>query len=59
MLADYNMEICEQMPRGDGIRHVDTPATIARLHVTTYFYLDTFDLDLIPMVYATKMSVAE
>ena len=42
MLADYNMEIREQTPRGDGIRHVDTPATIAKLrdaHVTTYFYL--------------------
>ena len=42
MLADYNMEIREQTPRGDGIRHVDTPATIAKLreaHITTYFYL--------------------
>ena len=42
MLGDYNMEIREQTPRSDGIRHVDTPATIARLreaHVTTYFYL--------------------
>ncbi|MBA2260539.1 MAG: hypothetical protein H0W18_16745 [Acidobacteria bacterium] len=36
------MEIRERTPRGDGIRHVDTPATIAKLrdaHVTTYFYL--------------------
>ena len=42
ILGDYNMEIRERTPRGDGIRHVDTPATIARLrdaHVTTYFYL--------------------
>ena len=42
MLGDYNKEIRERTPRSDGIRHVDTPATIARLrdaHVTTYFYL--------------------
>lgn len=42
IVADYNMEIREPQPRADGIRHVDTPATIARLreaHVTTYFYL--------------------
>ena len=41
MLADYNMEIREQTPRGDGIRHVDTPATIAKLRmtaITTYFW---------------------
>jgi hypothetical protein len=40
--GDYDMEIREPQPRADGIRHVDTPATIARLreaHVTTYFYL--------------------
>jgi hypothetical protein len=42
IVGDYNMEIREPQPRADGIRHVDTPATIARLreaHVTTYFYL--------------------
>lgn len=42
IVGDYNMEIREQQPRADGVRHVDTPATIARLreaHVTTYFYL--------------------
>lgn len=42
ILADYDREIREAEPRSDGIRHVDTPATLARLreaHVTTYFYL--------------------
>jgi hypothetical protein len=42
IVGDYDMEIREPRPRADGIRHVDTPATIARLreaHVTTYFYL--------------------
>ena len=42
ILGDYDKEIREANPRGDGVRHVDTPATIARLreaHVTTYFYL--------------------
>ena len=42
IVGDYNMEIRKQQPRADGIRHVDTPATIFRLrqaHVTTYFYL--------------------
>ena len=42
ILADYDMEIREQTARADGIRHVDTPATIRMLrqaHVTTYFYL--------------------
>lgn len=42
VLADYDFEIRERQPRADGVRHVDTPATIARLreaHVTTYFYL--------------------
>jgi len=42
IVGDYNMEIRERQPRADGIHHVDTRATIARLreaHVTTYFYL--------------------
>jgi hypothetical protein len=42
ILGDYDMEIRETTPRADGIRHVDTPGTIARLReaqVTTYFYL--------------------
>ena len=36
------MEIREAEPRDAGVRHVDTPATIAmlrRAHVSTYFYL--------------------
>jgi hypothetical protein len=42
VLADYDAEIRESTPRADGIVHVDTPATIARLqheHVNTYSYL--------------------
>lgn len=42
IIADYNREIREETPRADGIRHVDTQATIARLkeaHVTDYYYL--------------------
>jgi hypothetical protein len=42
ILGDYDMEIREAHPRADGIRHVDTPRTLAKLreaHVTTYFYL--------------------
>jgi hypothetical protein len=42
ILGDYDKEIREVDPRADGIRHVDTAGTIARLreaHVTTYFYL--------------------
>lgn len=42
LLADYNREIREPLARADGIRHVDSASTIARLrdiNVTTYFYL--------------------
>jgi hypothetical protein len=42
LVADYDKAIREPVARADGIRHVDTPATIARLqdlHVTGYFYL--------------------
>ena len=53
MLADYDMEIREAHARADGVRHVDTPGTVARLreaHVTGYFYLifhaDTDWMDL-------------
>jgi hypothetical protein len=40
-LADLDAEIREMMPRSDGIQHVDTPATIAKLselHVQTYLF---------------------
>ena len=42
VLGDYDREIREVTPRADGVRHVDTAATIGRLreaHATTYFYL--------------------
>ena len=31
VLGDYDKEIREVTPRADGVRHVDTAATIARL----------------------------
>ena len=40
--ADYDSELRESTPRPDGIRHVDTPALVARLlelNVTTYAFL--------------------
>lgn len=42
MRADYASPIWERTPRADGKRHVDAPATIAKLlemHADTYFYL--------------------
>ncbi|SEN13688.1 hypothetical protein [Lihuaxuella thermophila] len=42
VLADYEAVIREATQRADGIRHVDTPATIQKLkelHVNTYYYL--------------------
>jgi hypothetical protein len=42
ILADYEAVIREATPRADGIRHVDTPATIEKLkelHINTYYYL--------------------
>jgi hypothetical protein len=42
ILADYDAELREATPRADGINHVDTPATIAKLkalHVNTYAFL--------------------
>lgn len=42
ILGDYAQPIIEAAPRSDGVVHLDTPATVARLralHVTTYFYL--------------------
>lgn len=40
--ADYDLAIRESAPRADGLVHVNTPATIAKLqqlHVTTYAFL--------------------
>ncbi len=42
VIADYNGIVIEAAPRADGLVHMDTPRTIARLkelHVNTYLYL--------------------
>ncbi len=42
MIADYHAELREAAPRADGVRHIDTPALIAKLqdlHVTAFFFL--------------------
>lgn len=42
MIADYHAELREAAPRADGVRHIDTPALIAKLqdlHVTAFYFL--------------------